>query len=63
MNNEIRNAAGKRIGFTKEESEVTAIYDSAGHRLGEFRPKNNQTFDQAGHMIGWGNQLMLLLPR
>lgn len=63
MRTKIRGRSGETIGYITESTGRRTISDSGGNTLGWYITHVNQTFDYHGRMIGYGDQLSILLKR
>ena len=62
MLNYIHDSQRRMIGWTQISSNgFTYLYNARGQMKGWYQPKSNQTFTQGGQLVGWDNQLMMLL--
>lgn len=58
---QIKGRNGKIIGYIKETSTGETLLSSGGRVLGYYNESTDQTIDAGGKLVGYSNQLMLLL--
>jgi len=61
MRNTIKGASGQCRGFLWETGDRITIQDRTGNALGFYLKSQDKTFTRSGALVGYGNQLMILL--
>jgi len=61
MSELIRDERGRLIGQRIESGNVKFIRDEHGHLKGTFNKAADKTYDERGHLVGSGDQLLRLL--
>jgi len=58
---DLRDSTGRLIGYLQVNPTRTSAYTNTGSYKGYYCHASNQTFDNAGNLVGYGNHLYTLL--
>jgi hypothetical protein len=58
---QIRDKANRLIATEIQNGDITDIRDNQGNKKGSYNERSDRTTDNAGNLIGRGNQLLRLL--
>ncbi|MCK9429090.1 MAG: hypothetical protein M0R17_03645 [Candidatus Omnitrophica bacterium] len=62
MSNQIKNRAGKILGYLNEGIDRTEVRDSNNRTLAVYNRLNNETRDANEHFVGKGNLTARFIP-